>query len=894
MRKLLGRIGEWAVTHPAATIAGVISIVAIVGVVGALRLSPDAGTDKLVDNGSAAFEGTEEFRTRFGDDAIVVLVEGDLKQLVLTENIQRLLALEGCLAGNPEPTGQFAAPSCEEIDDLGATRVVFGPATFLNEAANRTREAIPEQLQAFQTQAQAAAQQAAAQVAEAGGSRSQQLAAAEEAQSAVMGQAMQQVQEANLSLGAITNPSITNEQFVSPIVFDLGQPGAPPKSRFGYLFPSGESALISIRLQPDISDDTRRQAIGLIQRTVEDEAFQLRDDASYSISGVPVVIQGLADALGEEILLLVIAALAVMALVLTTVFGPPLRLLPLLIAVGAAGFAFGLLSLFGGTLTMAAVAVLPVVIGLAVDYAIQLQARFREAAESGERPPPAAVIAAVRGGPVLGTAALAAAAGFSTLALSPIPMVREAAVALVAGILAALAISLTAGLAALSTTAGSIAPRRVRLRIRTPSSAENLAAASRSASSAWRRTASLLASAKSASRGVGRTALATAISSPGRVLVAAAVLAAVGWVAGTGTKVVSDIRQLVPADLPALESLDQLQDATGVYGELDVLVSGDVTSPEAIAWMSEFKGRVLSQQGFDGQFPSCRAEGTGLCPGPSLADLFDLGGGELTPDRVDAVLAAVPPYFSQAILSRDADAGDVASISFLIPLMPLDEQEALIDEIRAEVDPPPGVEAEVVGLPVLAADANSALAGSRYWLTLTSLLAVGLVLLLVYRSASRALVPLLPIALATGWSSLVLEAMGIPLNPMSATLGALVIAVATEFSVILSARYHEEREAGASIGEALRLTYSRTGRAVLASGITSIAGFGVLALSGITMLRDFGFVTVVDLSVALAGVMLVLPAVLVWAEGGFRPFPAAWRTLRPARGTSSPGADARA
>ena len=44
------------------------------------------------------------------------------------------------------------------------------------------------------------------------------------------------------------------------------------------------------------------------------------------------------------------------------------------------------------------------------------------------------------------------------------------------------------------------------------------------------------------------------------------------------------------------------------------------------------------------------------------------------------------------------------------------------------------------------------------------------------------------------------------------------------------------------------------------------------------MLRDFGLVTVVDLSVALAGVMLVLPAALVWAEEGFRPLPALWRS----------------
>jgi predicted RND superfamily exporter protein len=56
--------------------------------------------------------------------------------------------------------------------------------------------------------------------------------------------------------------------------------------------------------------------------------------------------------------------------------------------------------------------------------------------------------------------------------------------------------------------------------------------------------------------------------------------------------------------------------------------------------------------------------------------------------------------------------------------------------------------------------------------------------------------------------------------------------------------------------------------------VTSIAGFGVLAFSGISMLRDFGLVTLVDLTVALLGVMIVLPAALVWGEGGYRPLPA--------------------
>ncbi len=82
---------------------------------------------------------------------------------------------------------------------------------------------------------------------------------------------------------------------------------------------------------------------------------------------------------------------------------------------------------------------------------------------------------------------------------------------------------------------------------------------------------------------------------------------------------------------------------------------------------------------------------------------------------------------------------------------------------------------------------------------------------------------------------------------MSATLGALVIAIATEFSVLLSARYHEERRRGGTIGEALRRAYARTGTAVLASGVTAIAGFAVLVFTDIRMLRDFGLVTVFDL-----------------------------------------------
>ena len=53
-------------------------------------------------------------------------------------------------------------------------------------------------------------------------------------------------------------------------------------------------------------------------------------------------------------------------------------MLPLALALAAAALTFGAMSVAGASLTIASIAVVPVLVGLAVDYAIQFQARFRE------------------------------------------------------------------------------------------------------------------------------------------------------------------------------------------------------------------------------------------------------------------------------------------------------------------------------------------------------------------------------------------------------------------------------------------------------------------------------------------------------------------------------------
>ena len=127
-----------------------------------------------------------------------------------------------------------------------------------------------------------------------------------------------------------------------------------------------------------------------------------------------MLLSDLSGEIAGQLFLLLAVAILVMALVLLAVFRRALRLLPLVTALAAVAITFGLTAAFGGTLTVADVAVFPVLLGLAVDYGVQ----FRSGTPRG----------------AIAVAALATAAGFLALLVSPVPMVRGFGLLLVVGV----------------------------------------------------------------------------------------------------------------------------------------------------------------------------------------------------------------------------------------------------------------------------------------------------------------------------------------------------------------------------------------------------------------------------------------------------------------------------
>ncbi|MDP1847234.1 MAG: MMPL family transporter, partial [Solirubrobacteraceae bacterium] len=428
----LHRAVAFAARRPALVLALTV-LLALAGLACATQLRTDAGIDTLVGTEGRSYEATATYRERFGDDPIIVLVRGPLTKLLLSQDLERVLGLEGCISGNA-PAGA-AVPGgangpCGRLARDKPVKVVFGPGTFINEAVRQLGTGFARRVQENAAQATAAADRARRAARRRGASPAGAQRAAAEARRKVESAFQGEVVELAVRYGLRAVPRLDDPNFVSTLVFDPAKPAGTPKRKFAYLFPSkdggpGDTALIQVRLKAGLSEAQRGDALRDIRAAVTMPEWKPRNGATYTVTGAPVVVTDLAASISGAMWVLLVVALLVMALTLALVFGGRPRLLALGVALVATALTFGVLALAGASLTMASIAVLPVLIGLAVDYAIQLQARVEEEARLGAMAvAPAARRAALLGAPAVAVGAAATAAGFAALALSPVPMVR--------------------------------------------------------------------------------------------------------------------------------------------------------------------------------------------------------------------------------------------------------------------------------------------------------------------------------------------------------------------------------------------------------------------------------------------------------------------------------------
>ena len=176
-----------------------------------------------------------------------------------------------------------------------------------------------------------------------------------------------------------------------------------------------------------------------------------------------------------------------------------------------------------------------------------------------------------------------------------------------------------------------------------------------------------------------------------------------------------------------------------------------------------------------------------------------------------------------------------------------DKQEKFVADLRT-IDP------NVTGEPVQLLEYTSQLKDSYITAAWYSLIAIAVMVFLHFRSLLAVILALIPVAIGTLWLAGLMGWLGVPFNPANIMTLPLVIGIGVTNGIHILNRYAEEHTPSI-------LTRS-TGKAVLVSGLTAIAGFGSLILAKHRGIHSLGVIMSVGIATCMIAGLTFLPALL--------------------------------
>jgi RND superfamily putative drug exporter len=248
----------------------------------------------------------------------------------------------------------------------------------------------------------------------------------------------------------------------------------------------------------------------------------------------------------------------------------------------------------------------------------------------------------------------------------------------------------------------------------------------------------------------------------------------------------------------------------------------------------------------------------------------------LTPADTDIIkakaaeLAKAPELDGQ--LSPPIPSQDGKAEQVLLPVSGKDPYKAgtAVKQIRemSKAGLPPGLTALTTGPGGYNADFADVFGGIDGALLLITAAIVAVILIIVYRSPLLPLFVLISAGLALAVSSAVIywfaKAGTLTLNGQSqGILLILVFGAATDYALLLVARYREELLRTADAAEAMRIAWKSSLEPIGASGGTVILGMLCMLASELTSNRSLGPVAAIGIAGALLSSLTFLPAVLM-------------------------------
>ena len=517
---------------------------------------------------------------------------------------------------------------------------------------------------------------------------------------------------------------------------------------------------------------------------------------------------------------MVALAVVLMVVVLGLVFKVRCRMLSLGIIMLSVSATIGLMGILSTPITMVSMAVFPILIGMGIDYSIQFHNRFEE--EKSVKKTVSQI------GKAVAIAVFATVLGFISLYASPVPMIQDFGKMLTIGVIISFL--------------GSIFLLLPILFMRHKNDIQKEQPPVTAQVPATKKETILERALKRTTKNVIRFSIP--------ILVIVAVLSVMGFMADGDVGVETDIESFMPQNMQALKDIHLIRDTVGSTDQVILYMSAsEILTEENIQWIQQ-KTNYLEEKYSDiiVDTKSIDTLVSNLAPEPGIS-----------PEDYIELAASLP----RQQVGMFVNEGNTESVILLnIRHLAIDELREFILQLKADLADAP-MKVQITGKSVLDVEMVNGLTSGRVKMTIIGLALVFAALVVIYKNPFKALIPILPVVMIIGMSGGIMYLLNIKYTPITATLGALVLGMGTEMTVMLLERYLEERKTGKDKLESMMVTVTMIGKAIVASGLTTIGGFSVLMASEFIILRDFGFMTVINIALALFSTFVVLPAIII-------------------------------
>jgi len=656
---------------------------------------------------------------------------------------------------------------------------------------------------------------------------------------------------------------ITNEQYVDRVsgIVDLLKQGnggtlpgssaevnqiigqAPPEIVARYI-PSKMMTISVITLQPGLSDSRQEQVLNSL-RTV----IALSDPLpgmSVSVSGMPAFTQEMKTEMGSSMGVLIMAAMVLMVVAVMSLFNHVRYALLSVMVVGSGlVLTFGFMGLSGIPISMVVIGAFPVLIGIGIDYAIQIHSRLDEEIRKSSLTE-AVITTITKTGPTVLIAMLATSMGFIAMILGPIPMVGDFGITCTIGVMSCY-------LAALIIV--PVFAVMVKYRPKKPKGMLNDVNA---CELEWKGGDTVPVHPEG-SRGsfieiydafLGKLAYKIA-KNPVPIILCVFLIAAVGFQLDTQVPISADEKTFVPSEMPALLNMNKVTRTMGSPSTIPVVVSGEnVLDPLTLDWIQNFGEYEIAHNN----------KITGVTSIATLLSQYNSGVLPETKTEVQQALGRIPDETKQRYLNGKME----TVLEFSTVDIDISQARSQIQVIQNDVTwvtPPIGVTARVTGRLEMFGSLIDDISRSKTLMTVLGFVFILGFLLLVYRRI-HAISPLIPILAIVGWNGAIMYLLGLDYTPLTAVLGSMTIGVASEYTVLIMERVDEELARGLDIFSAIQTSVQKIGTAITVSGLTTVFGFAALILSEFNIISNFGITTVITVGFSLAGAILIMPAVI--------------------------------